>query len=131
MNQFDIYKPGQGKYTRIGTFAGAVGVGLIGAYLMPDKIRTLLTPNIYVMFGLPTLGLAVLAYLMFWVVNRPGSADFMIATESEMKKVSWSSRKEVVGSTKVVIVTTFIMAAILFGVDFLFAAIFHWMGILG
>jgi preprotein translocase subunit SecE len=130
MGQFDIYKRGQGKYTRISTFAGAIGVGLIGAALLPPKIQ-LLTANAYVMFGVPTVLLIGLAWLMFWVVNRPGPADFMIATESEMKKVSWSSRKEIVGSTKVVIVTTFIMAVILFGVDFLFAAIFHWMGILG
>ncbi len=130
MGQFDIYKRGQGKYTRIGTYAGAVGVTLIGAALLPPKIQ-LITGNAYVMFGVPTLLLIGMAWLMFWVVNRPGAADFMIATESEMKKVSWSSRKEVVGSTKVVIVTTLIMAVILFGVDFLFAAIFHWMGILG
>jgi len=46
-----------------------------------------------------------------------------------MKKVSWSSRKEVVGSTKVVIVTTFIMAGILFGVDILFQRLFGWVGL--
>ena len=131
MSQFDIYKRGQGKYTRIGTFAGAVGVGLIGVAFLPEKIQSLVTGSAYVMFGVPTVLLIALAWLMFWVVNRPGAADFMIATESEMKKVSWSSRKEVVGSTKVVIVTTFFMAVILFGVDFLFALIFQWMGILG
>jgi preprotein translocase subunit SecE len=131
MRQLDIYKRGQGKYTRLGTFAGAVGVALIGAYYLPEKIA-LLTVNVYLQFGVPTLLLIGLAYVMFrFVVNRPKTADFMIATESEMKKVSWSSRKEVVGSTKVVIVTTFILAVILFGVDFLFALIFQWMGILG
>ncbi|MCK4602752.1 MAG: preprotein translocase subunit SecE [Phycisphaerae bacterium] len=68
---------------------------------------------------------------MFWVVNRPRSADFLIATEGEMKKVSWSSKKEIVGSTKVVIVTTFMLAAILFSVDILFQVLFQWMGIMG
>jgi preprotein translocase subunit SecE len=130
MSMFDIYKRGQGKYTRTGTFAGAVSVAVIGAYFLPDKIA-LVTASIYVQFGVPTLFLIGMAWLMFWIVNRPGAADFMIATESEMKKVSWSSRKEIVGSTKVVIVTTFIMAVILFGVDFLFALIFKSMGILG
>jgi preprotein translocase subunit SecE len=130
MGRFDIYKRGQGKYTRLGTFAGAVGVALIGAALLPEKIQ-LLTASAYIQFLVPTVALVALAWMMFWVVNRPKTADFMIATESEMKKVSWSSRKEVVGSTKVVIVTTFILAVILFGVDFLFALIFQWMGILG
>jgi len=48
-----------------------------------------------------------------------------------MKKVSWSSRKEVVGSTKVVIVTTFILAVIIFGVDLLFVVLFRWLGVMG
>ena len=46
-----------------------------------------------------------------------------------MKKVSWSSREEVIGSTKVVIVTTLIMAALLFLVDFAFANFFRLINI--
>ena len=130
MGAFDIYKRGQGKYTRLGTFIGIVAVGLIGAVYLSQRIGAY-TSNAFVRFGVPVVLVGALAGLMFWVVNRPSSADFMIATESEMKKVSWSSRKEVVGSTKVVIVTTFILAIILFGVDFLFTLIFHGMGILG
>jgi preprotein translocase subunit SecE len=69
--------------------------------------------------------------LMGWMVNRQRVADFLIATEGEMKKVSWSSRKEVIGSTKVVIVTTLIMAAVLFVVDIVFQLFFKSIGILG
>ncbi len=47
----------------------------------------------------------------------------MIATEGEMKKVSWSSKKEIIGSTKVVIVTLLLMGLVLFLVD-LFNTIF-------
>jgi preprotein translocase subunit SecE len=128
MGKFDIYKRGQGKYTRISTFAGVVGVGLIGAVYLSEKITD---AGAYWRFGLPTLLLVLLAAGMFLLLNRPGPADFMIATESEMKKVSWSSRKEVIGSTKVVIVTTFILAFILFSVDHIFILIFHGLGILG
>ncbi|MBS3820407.1 MAG: preprotein translocase subunit SecE [Planctomycetes bacterium] len=71
------------------------------------------------------------ATLVLWLVNRPRTADFLIATEGEMKKVSWSSRKEVIGSTKVVIVTTFILAAILFIVDLVFATLFRAMNVMG
>jgi len=67
--------------------------------------------------------------LVMWIINRPGSADFLIATESEMKKVSWSKKDEVIGSTKVVIVSTLIMAALLFLVDFAFANFFQLIGI--
>jgi preprotein translocase SecE subunit len=44
-----------------------------------------------------------------------------------MKKVSWSSRKEVVGSTKVVIVATFVLAVLLYGVDLVFIRLFSWL----
>ena len=127
---FEIYKKGQGKYTRLGTFVGVMVVVLIGAIILRAKIGVY-TQNAYMRFGRPTLIVAGMASLMFWLVNRPNTADFMIATEGEMKKVSWSSRKEVFGSTKVVIVTTFILAAILFGVDTLFAQLFNLLGILG
>ncbi len=66
---------------------------------------------------------------VLWIVNRPRAADFLIATEGEMKKVSWSSKKEIIGSTKVVIITTFILAVILFGIDFLFQMLFTKAGI--
>lgn len=48
-----------------------------------------------------------------------------------MKKVSWSSRKEIIGSTKVVIITTLILTAILFAVDLLFTQLFVWIKVLG
>ena len=35
----------------------------------------------------------LLAFLIYWIVNKPSIADFMIAAEGEMKKVSWSSRQ--------------------------------------
>jgi len=116
--KLEIYKKGQGKYTRILTFLGVMVVGLIGAVILSDNLAPVV--GTYLRYGIPVAALAALGILMFWLVNRPKSADFLIATEGEMKKVSWSSRKEIVGSTKVVIVTTFIMAAILFGVDIVF-----------
>jgi preprotein translocase subunit SecE len=88
--------------------------------------------NVYVQFILPALIVLGLAWVMFrYVINRPAAADFLIATEGEMKKVSWSSTKEVVGSTKVVIVTTFLLAALLFLVDFVFVNLFSMIGITG
>jgi preprotein translocase SecE subunit len=54
----------------------------------------------------------------------------MIATEGEMKKVNWSSRKEIVGSTKVVIMFTVLLTAVLFAVDIIFMSFFGWIGVL-
>jgi len=130
--KIEIYKRGQGKHTRVATFIAAMVIIVIGAIALSEKLSgydsTKWPP---VRFGVPTGLVAVLTLLMFWIVNRPKSADFLIATEGEMKKVSWSSRKEIVGSTKVVIVTTFLMAGILFFVDILFQMMFAKMGVIG
>jgi len=127
MPSIEIYKRTQGKWTRLCTFVGVVGVGVIGAYALS---RELINLPIYAQFGIPTLVILGVAALMFWIVNRPKTADFLIATEGEMKKVSWSSKKEIIGSTKVVLVTTIIMSMLLFGVDLLFIRLFEIMGII-
>jgi len=97
-----------------------------GSYLLSEKLTAYTWSRpAYFKFGLPTLLVLLAAWLMFWLINRPKTADFLIATEGEMKKVSWSSKKEIVGSTKVVIITSFIVAGILFGVDILFRLMFN------
>jgi len=130
-----IYKPGQGYYTRVGTavFAGVI-LACLGNFLYselevyhdPDKAWTF-----YMQIGIPTLVLAGLGGLMYWIVgvNRR-CCDFMILTEGEIKKVSWSTRKEVIGSTKVVIFTVITMGTLLFLVDVVFAWFFHLIGVL-
>jgi len=126
---FDIYKKGQGRYARIITFVAGIALGIGGAVVLSEKLGAYAPPAIQ--YGVPSLLVAALGVLMFWMVNRPNSADFLIATEGEMKKVSWSSRKEIIGSTKVVIVTLFIMATILAAVDVGFAVLFRVLGVTG
>lgn len=132
MPKFRIYKKGQGKYTRIFTFLGVMLVVVVGAGLLSGKLNGYeVTRMPALRFGIPTCLAVLMGMLMFWLVNRPSTADFFIATESEMKKVSWSSRKEIIGSTKVVIVFTFILAVLLYTVDVIFAAIFHKLNVMG
>ncbi len=132
MATFEIYKPGQGKHTRILTFVGVIVLAIAGAAKLSDKLNGYsATSSPAIRFGIPTAVVIILGWLVLWLINRPKSADFLIATEGEMKKVSWSSKKEIIGSTKVVIVTTFIFAAILFGVDMVFTVLFQWLGIMG
>ncbi len=125
-----IYKRSQGKYTRVITALAVLIMVAWGSYSLAEKLSGY-GVNPYLRFGIPLGVLVFFGLLMFWLVNKPRMADFLIATESEMKKVSWSSKKEVIGSTKVVIVTTFIMAALLFLVDFVFAKIFKLIGVMG
>ena len=71
-----------------------------------------------VQFTLPLLLLAVSLWLAWRVVNMPTFADFLIATEAEMNKVSWSTQKRLVQDTIVVLVTVFLMAVFLFVMDY-------------
>ena len=71
--------------------------------------------------------LVVLALLIFWLVNKPMIADFMIAAEGEMKKVSWSSKQEIVVSTFVVIAVVILMAGLLGITDLSFQLFFAWL----
>ena len=63
----------------------------------------------------------ILAVALFWLawrmVNWPTFADFLIATEAEMNKVSWTTRKRLVQDTIVVLVTVFLLTVFLFVID--------------
>jgi preprotein translocase SecE subunit len=62
--------------------------------------------------------LGAIAFWFSWrLVNWPTFADFLIATEAEMNKVSWTSRRRLVTDTIVVLVAVFLMTAFLFAVD--------------
>lgn len=64
---------------------------------------------------------AIVIFIFCYTNKR--TSEFLIATEGEMKKVNWSSRREVFGSTWVVIGISVIIAAILFVTDIFFRAI--------
>jgi len=130
---FDLYKRGQGYYTRSGTAVGAAVIILAGANFLHGRLVFQAEANwtSWVRIGIPLVFAVGLGLLTWWLVgtHRP-TCDFMIHTEGEMKKVSWSSRKELIGSTKVVILFTVLLAMILFGVDILFMAFFGSIGVL-
>ena len=63
--------------------------------------------------------LAAAAFFVSWrLINMPSFADFLIATEAEMKKVSWSSRKRLIQDTIVVLTTVLLMTLFFLFVDF-------------
>lgn len=131
---FRQYKGEQGKNTRVGSF---IGVGVLiawGAVYLHDYLSVFEGDEAWrllITTGIPIVFAVVLGATAWWFLfgNR-GVGDFMIATEGEMKKVNWSTRKEIIGSTKVVIMFTVLMAVLLFVVDLLFQALFVWIGVL-
>ena len=127
MAVFEIYKSAQGQRARWTTFAVGGVLALVTGYWLSNRLEAY---NVYLQYALPLAIVIGVTYLMFYVINRPQTADFLIATEGEMKKVSWSSRREIIGSTKVVILATFALAAMLFIVDFVFSSLFKWMDVI-
>ena len=130
---FDVYKRNQGTYTRTGTAVGAGVLILAGAHFLHQQLMfdEGSVWGTWLQIGIPVLMLLVFGVALWWVVgNYRKTCDFMIATEGEMKKVSWSDRKELIGSTKVVILFTAALATILFVVDLVFMTFFNAIGVL-
>lgn len=67
--------------------------------------------------AVPLLIVAVTLWVAFRAVNVPDFAEFLIATEAEMNKVSWSTRKRLAQDTVVVLITSLLMTVFLLAVD--------------
>ncbi|HOM61028.1 MAG TPA: preprotein translocase subunit SecE [Anaerohalosphaeraceae bacterium] len=112
-----IYKRGQGTYTRLGTGVGVFVLIVIGCAVLYQHLAG---QSILIQTLVPSVLCVVLSWLTFWVINKPAVSDFLIAAESEIKKVSWSSRHEIIVSTTVVIVVVILMSIGLAVVDLFF-----------
>jgi preprotein translocase subunit SecE len=110
-----LYKRNQGKRVRQATAILFLGWALFGCWTLytgpladsPDGVR----------LGI----LAGLGLISFWVayraVNIPQVADFLIAVEAEMKKISWPTMQRCFRAATVVIVTMVLLAVVLFLYD--------------
>ena len=119
-----IYKPGQGKYTRLGTGFALAAIIAFGCWRLYEKLGAS-DLNLWVVSLVPVIVFGALAGLIYWLLNKPLVADFLIAAEGELKKVNWSSRREVVVSTIVVIVVVVTMAVLLGATDMVFRLFFQ------
>jgi preprotein translocase subunit SecE len=141
---FHIYKKGQGYWTRMGTVGGAGLLGLLmgnfiytessrwleGQGAIPDFLERAHLQDPRGAYLLVLLFAIFYSWFAFHLMNKPSNADFLIATDSEMKKVNWTTKKELMGSTKVVIGFVFVMAIVLFFYDLFFQFVFYWLGVL-
>ena len=65
----------------------------------------------------PVALMALTLWVAWRAVNVPTFAEFLIATEAEMNKVSWSTRRQLAQDTVVVLLTTLILTLFLLVVD--------------
>jgi preprotein translocase subunit SecE len=130
--QTGIYKRTQGRVTRQVTFAVmAVTFGLAAWRLQQTlSISSWLAGYHSLQYVIPGMLIALGCWGSFRVVNLPRFADFLIAVEAEMNKVSWPSKGELYRSSMVVIFVIFALAMVLFGYDIIWRTLFQWLGIL-
>jgi preprotein translocase SecE subunit len=101
-----------------------VGVPPQGAAGVASSAQVILLPGLQ--FTVPLLLLALSLWLSWRVVNLPVFADFLIATEAELNKVSWTTQRRLVQDTIVVLVTVLLMAVFLFGMDQVWRVVLSW-----
>jgi len=137
---FAVYKPGQGYWTRVLT-AVAVGTivlsgigwflnGVFQTKILPKLGAAAQTNDLYWKAGIAVTVILVTGALLWTILNKPNIADFMIATENEMKKVNWPSQKAVIGLTWVVISGTLMIASLLYVINIVFSWFFIEIDIL-
>lgn len=103
---------------------------LMGAAVR-SATSTPIFPVQYLQTGVAAGMMLIGSIFLYWyvgVARRP--VEFLIASDGEMKKVNWTSYREVKGSTIVVIVATFLIAGILYLVDMGFSFLFSTIGVL-
>jgi preprotein translocase subunit SecE len=122
-----IYKRTQGRITRQVTFAVLAIVIALGL-LRLGSILASYGPHWE--YGLPGVLLAVFLWIAYRVVNVPAFADFLIAVEAEMNKVSWPTRPELFRASMVVLIVIFFLAFVLSIYDLLWRVLLHGLGII-
>jgi preprotein translocase SecE subunit len=82
--------------------------------------------------AIPFILVVFLLWFAYRAVNVPTFAEFLLATEAEMNKVSWTPRKRLFQDTVVVLTTTLLMALFLLVVDLFWGWLLSnsWVGVL-
>ncbi|MEN6306292.1 MAG: preprotein translocase subunit SecE [Anaerohalosphaeraceae bacterium] len=127
MKNLNIYKRGQAKNTRLWTAILVFVIVAYGCFVLHQKLSTM--NNIWVETLVPFGLCAIIGGAIAWLMNKPSVADFLISSEGEIKKVSWSTRKEIVSSTSVVIFVMLSISIFLYLVDMGFVLLFTRIGL--
>lgn len=123
-----IYKRSQGRIARQATFATLAIVLLLGAWRLSVY---LVNSGRTMQFAVPAVIVVAGLWLVFRLVNLPAFADFLIAVEAEMNKVSWPTRHELVRSSLVVIFCIFFLAIVLYGFDLFWSTLLRLLQVVG
>jgi preprotein translocase subunit SecE len=132
--QIGAHKRNQGRTVRLVTSVTFGVVFALAAWRLNETLSAATLSENPLVNRLIRVSPGVLLLAGWWfsyrVVNWPRFADFLIAVEAEMSKVSWPTQTELFRSSLVVIFLIFSMAALLFGFDMFWQFTFQFFGIL-
>ena len=124
--RFGIYKSNQGRMVRQFTFFAIAVVAAFGCITLSNGPLMGLSKSVQI--GVPLGIWLFVCWIAFRVVNVAKFADFLVSVESELEKVTWPTRKEVVQATIVVICTMVFIGLFLFLIDLLWTWVFSFIG---
>ena len=126
--QRGVYKRSQGRAARQVTF-GALALGVsIGVWRLKDTL-TARVDDSAIVFGVPGMLLLLGFWISYRAVNITRFADFLIAVEAEMYKVTWPTRVELIRSSMVVMVVIFFLATVLAVYDLFWRIFLSFIGV--
>ncbi|MEC7679349.1 MAG: preprotein translocase subunit SecE [Planctomycetota bacterium] len=123
-----VYKPNQGRIVRQLTCLAIWIIVSLACWALYSSLRGT-DMGSGVASGIPTVLVALGVWTGFRLVNWPRFADFLIAVEAEMNKVTWPGKDELVRAAFVVIFTIFFLAISLFVFDFIWQFVFSTIGV--
>ncbi len=126
--QTSVYKPNQGRIVRQLTALAIWVIVALGCYRLYSSLQGAADSATWTTI-LPAVLLAGGAWFGFRVVNWPRFADFLIAVEAEMNKVTWPSKDELIRASIVVMFTIFFLASSLFLFDIVWQFVFSTIGV--
>ncbi|WDI45052.1 preprotein translocase subunit SecE [Bremerella sp. P1] len=131
MVQWKGYKPTQGRVARQATLISIWVLIAIAAYQLYQQLEAYASMAQYKLhYVLPVALVVVGFWVAYRLINWPTFADFLIAVEAEMNKVTWPSKAELWRSVIVVIALIFILALLLFAFDLLWITLFKTIGLI-
>jgi preprotein translocase subunit SecE len=125
----DIYKRSQGRLVRQFTCLAIWVAFALAAWRAYPTLTIDMQASRWVAATVSAILLLAGLWIGYRIVNLPSFADFLIAVEAEMNKVSWPARVELVRASMVVILLMFGLTTVLFTYDLLLTKFFQMIGV--
>jgi len=127
--KWEVYKRSQGRLVRQLTCLAVWVTFALAAWRINRSLLIDWHLSASAAYGIAALVLFGGLWLGFRLVNLPTFADFLIAVEAEMNKVSWPSQTELIRASIVVIVLMFGLTFVLFSYDVILDQLLKAIGV--